>query len=359
MARPKAREPWSYKALIAVSLFGAIVAFCLLMTILGFVSVAWGLLPVNFWTDPVLITVLVLLGSGMLTGVVVLIMQGLVLQPMQGMIDSVEKLGAGNFDVRVEVGEGMHPLEVIRFSEGFNTAAHQLGSVEELRHDFISDFSHEFKTPITSINGYADLLRGENVSDADRRAWADTIYRESRRLTALSSDILLLRQAESTDVLNDAQPVDAAEYVRRAVIVMQGKWAAKNLVFNLDVPDSLVIRGCAAFLERAWSNLLDNACKFSPDGGIVVVCLQTKDDQVELQVENDGPVIAPDALERIFDRFYQDDASHATQGCGLGLSLVQRVARLHGGSVSADSTPEGHTTFILQLPLAKTGGIAR
>ena len=160
-----------------------------------------------------------------------------------------------------------------------------------------------------------------------------------------------------------------AEQIRRTCVLLQEKWSSKGLDFQVEVAD-VVLDGSGAFLERAWMNLIDNACKFSPEGGRVAVTLEQRMPLAPARrghraalreqathpiavfcVENEGPALSSEALEHVFDRFYQADGSHATQGCGLGLPLVKKVIELHGGTISAQSTPSGHTSFTCELPI--------
>lgn len=361
---------WTLMLALAINLFVIIAVILGIVTVLGVHSVASGAHPVEYWTSvPVLVTIVAGI-SLILAFALFAMVNGMVLVPVRSIFKAVSELGRGNFDVRVKVGGGAHIYEIDDFAADFNRAAEELSGVEALRAEFIDDFSHEFKTPIVSIQGFADLLRSDDLDSEDRREYAQIIYDESKRLATMASDILLLRQAESKAVLTEAETEDVpvGEQVRLACALLQEKWAEKALSFDVRVED-VAARGNAAFLDRAWMNLIDNACKFSSDGGTVTVTLAQRPNvrkvrptagagasarkrQLEFCVENDGAPIPPEALERVFERFYQADASHATRGCGLGLPLVKRVIELHGGSVSCASTPSGHTSFSATLPLA-------
>lgn len=338
-------------ALFTLDLFLIIVVVLAVVTTIGMVTVETGRASQEFWTNPWLLSALTLLLSGILSAVVVFMSYQIVFKPLRSMLSALRELARGNFDVQAERRRGIPVREIDDFVDAFNTTARELKSVEVLRTDFVDDFSHEFKTPIVSINGFAELLRDETITEDERREYTDIIARESKRLSSMAGDILALRQAESQERLTDAEEVNAGEQVRRAVILMQKKWSDKHLAFALDV-DNATCTGNPELLERVWVNLIDNACKFSPVGGRVEISLHYEGKGLTFRATNDGVAISPAALERIFDRFYQADPSHATQGCGLGLPLVRRIAHLHGGTVTAESTPEGHTSFTLVFPVA-------
>ena len=363
------RGDWSQVAVLMVNIFAIITLLIALFTVFGLWAYWSGRLDLNVLLNPFYCIALVLVIAGIISIAVYVINRQYIILPVRAMLKALGELGHGNFDVRVELDDGNaagHPSrEVKQFVEDFNATAEALGSLEVMRSGFVDDFSHEFKTPIVSISGFAQLLCEDDVDDEERKEYAQIIYDESKRLASMASDILLLRQAESTTLLGETELVDVAEAVRRAAIALRGKWAEKDLNLELDLgPEDApaVVDGSPALLDRAVANLLDNACKFSPEGGRVCATLTAgegadpgtgPDASLCLTIENDGPVIGEAALGHIFERFYQADPSHATQGAGLGLPLVARVAELHGGRVAAASTAAGHTTFTLELPLAR------
>ncbi|MBC2890162.1 HAMP domain-containing sensor histidine kinase [Gordonibacter massiliensis (ex Traore et al. 2017)] len=335
--------------LFAANLFLIVVVVLFVVTAVAWMSVRAGLLKSDFWTNPLLLTVLAFVVSAIIAAIVLVMANNVVLRPLRSMVDALKELASGNFDVAMERKDGVSVDEVDDFVDAFNATARELKSVEVLRHDFVDDFSHEFKTPISSINGFANLLLEEDVADDERREYAGIIAAESKRLASMAGDVLALRQAESLERLPHERQVDAGEQVRRAVVLVGEKWTDKQLDLACEIEDACCT-GSPALLERVWANLLDNACKFSPAGGRVWVTLRKSEvRRIEFRVENGGPAIGPAALDRIFERFYQDDPSHAVQGCGLGLPLVKRVVELHGGTVFATSTPQGRTAFVVVL----------
>ena len=192
---------------LAIDVFVTICLSLALISTVGFLTVRAGTRSMEFWTNPPLLVAITSLVSVIVMFAVYCIVQSLLLRPLRGMLEAVSELGHGNFNVRVEVGDGVRLREIDEFAENFNVAARELSGVWAMRSDFIDDFSHEFKTPIVSISGFADLLRSDDLTDEERKEYAQIIYDESRRLSMMANDILLLRQAESKQVLTDTEPV--------------------------------------------------------------------------------------------------------------------------------------------------------
>ncbi len=347
--RKRGLESMGLFALLILDVFAIIAVLMFLVTRIAIFSINNGWLTTESWNNPLALTLLVVLMSIALTAAVSIIVKHVILRPLQDMLYAMGELRDGNFETRVRSGRALKIREVEDFTDSFNATAEALGQTEILRHDFINDFSHEFKTPIVSINGFAELLCEPDLTERERVEYAEVIAKESKRLVELSSSILALRQAESLDNLQgiDNGPVRIDEQLRSALLVVREKWSDKQLAFDVSLVES-TITGNAALLNQVWINLLDNACKFSPVNGLIRVNSTIVGSEVIVRIENDGPSIAPDELDRIFDRFYQSDPSHATLGCGLGLPLVRRILDLHHATVNA-SSQDGHTIFTVIL----------
>lgn len=270
------------------------------------------------------------------------------LRPLRSVIQATNRLAAGDFSVRLHMN---WTPEATELSESFNRMAQELGNTELLRSDFVNSFSHEFKTPIVSIKGFAEMLKSEELSEAEREEYLDIIIRESGRLATLSTNVLALSKVENQTIVSDKSRFNAGEQIRRTLILLQSKWEEKNLEPALEGED-IFLWGSEELLDQVWLNLLDNAIKFSPRGGLVEISMAREGPEAVFRFRNEGEAIPPKKLERLFDKFYQADASHATHGNGLGLTLVKRIAELHGGSVSAESGEEG-SCFSLRLPLTE------
>lgn len=271
------------------------------------------------------------------------------LRPVNSLVDQLNRLSEGDFGARLHFGRtaSSHPT-FQQIETSFNRAADELEHTEMLRSDFINNFSHEFKTPIVSIAGFAKLLRRGNLTEEQRAEYLSVIEEESLRLSALANNVLSLTRVENQTILTDISEFNLSEQIRGAVLLLADKWTAKDLNIDLGFGECLV-RANYELLKQVWINLLDNAVKFSPRNGTVTVEMTETDRSVTVTVTNSGRDIPPESLAHIFNKFYQADESHSSEGNGIGLAIVKRVCELHGGSVDA-SSDGGLTTFTVTLP---------
>lgn len=354
-----------------VGLMGALVAIIALVivavcTVMGFVGAALqqnGILTFEEMTGPGEVTSVILFGSLIIAVILGTAISITLVRPMRRMTFAVKQLASGNFAYRLEKRGRFSLREVDEFARAFNVAASELASTEMMRAGFISDFSHEFRTPINSLSGFAQLLRDDDITAEERREYADIIVEESERLAGLSERILLLSKMEAAPILPEKTTVDVAEQLRRAVILLEPRLSAKNVTVDLSL-DTAYVRGNDAYLAQLWTNLLDNAVKFSPEGGRVSVALygghaeegrKAPDGEAVVWISDEGCGMDDATKARIFDRFYQGDTSHASAGSGLGLALCKRIVELHGGSISVQSAPGKGSVFEVRLPLTQNG----
>lgn len=271
------------------------------------------------------------------------------LKPIRVLIDSMDSLAGGDFDTRINVGIIMRRYPpYVGVAKSFNKMAQQLGSTEMLRSDFINNISHEFKTPIVSIAGFAKLLRRGNLSADQQQEYLTIIEEESMRLSSMATNVLNITKLENQTILSDVSRFNLSEQIRSCVLLLESKWVRKNLEFDLDMKE-YQIRANEELLKQVWINLLDNAVKFSPEGGRIEIRVREETDRMLVSIQNHGPKIPEDKQDKIFNKFYQADESHAAQGNGVGLAIVKRIAQLHGGSVEVASS-EAATSFTVVLP---------
>jgi len=286
----------------------------------------------------------------LLIGIFTIIMlKAVLVKPMHKMIEAVNELAKGNFDIRVKLDGKEFAREVKEFAKSFNTAASELQSVEILRKDFVNNFSHEFKTPIVSIGGFAQLLAEGNLTKDESEEYIQIIISESNRLAALASNVLELSKIESQVILTDKKVFCVSEQIRRAILMMDSKCSSKNLEFDLQL-EEIDYYGNAKLLNQVWINLLDNAIKFSPNSGTLFVKTYSSQNTFTFQVRDQGPGMNDRTKEHIFDKFYQGDTSHASEGNGLGMTMVQKVLALHNGKIKIDSIIGNGTTISITLP---------
>ena len=290
-----------------------------------------------------------LLISLIIGGVIVYFSSRIPLKPINEIINKMNRLAAGDFKTRLKFGNTIsaHPA-VKELTTSFNTMAEELENTELLRSDFINSFSHEFKTPIVSIMGLANLLEAANLTEEQRLQYARAIREESMRLSSMASNILSLTRVENQTILTDVSQFNLSEQVRSAVLLLEEKWTAKNIDLQLDFKE-FYIQANEEMLMQVWINLIDNAVKFVPRCGTVLLQISDTGHDLCVTISNTGSEIPSDKLDKIFHKFYQADESHATQGNGIGLAIVKRIVALHSGSITVNSA-NGITSFCVTLP---------
>ena len=271
------------------------------------------------------------------------------LKPVRKLIDGMDALAAGDFKIRMNAGSIMKRYPAfVEVSESFNKMAEELECTEMLRSDFINNFSHEFKTPIVSIAGFAKLLKRGDLSPQQQREYLDIIEEESMRLSYMATNVLSLTKVENQTILSEVAEFNLSEQIRSCILMLERRWDSKNLELQLEFGEHMI---CAneELLKQVWINLLDNAVKFTPQGHTVQVRISESESSLLVSVLNTGSEISQEDQKRIFHKFYQADKSHATQGNGVGLAVVKRIVELHGGKISVGSENEV-TVFSVQLP---------
>jgi len=268
------------------------------------------------------------------------------LKPIRRFIEATHKVADGDFSVRLDV-RSIYELEEL--SSSFNKMTHELSTIETLRNDFINNFSHEFKTPIVSIRGFARLLKDKTLSETDRQEYLDIIIAESERLSLLSENVLILANYENLEIIADRTDFRLDEQLRKAVIQTEPKWLSKNINVNVEM-EEVTYSGSADLLQQVLLNLIDNAIKFTEPGGTIEISLTDSDDMVCLTIKDDGIGMDEQTKARIFDKFYQGDVSRSGAGNGLGLAIVKRIVDLCGGRIEVESEPHVGSKFTVWLP---------
>ena len=228
----------------------------------------------------------------------------------------------------------------------------ELQSVRTLREDFVNSYSHEFKTPITAIKGFAELLSEPDLTEEERQQYLRIIQEESARLAELTNRTLLLTKLESQRFVPDQTTFSLDEQIKRCTILLSSAWEKKRIAFSADLePVSYV--GNEELMRHVWINLLNNAIKFTPEGGEVSITLQCSPEQIQVQISDTGIGMSPEMISHIFDQYYQGEPNHTEKGLGLGLSIVHRIVELCGGQIQVDSIPDQGSVFTVLLPRSR------
>ena len=270
-------------------------------------------------------------------------------KPVKRLTRATKEVAKGNFDISVEY-EAQD--EIGQLTHNFNLMTKELKNMEYLRKDFVSNVSHEFKTPIASIQGFAQLLKTKDLTQEEFDEYTDVIISESARLSKLSENLLKLSRLEKQVIPPQDTEFSLDEQIRRTLLLLERDWSTKELNLDIDL-DGVTYTGDEEMLQQIWINLLANAIKFSHPQGTLSVRLKGEKEQVRAEIADTGVGIAKDALPRIFEKFYQGDTSHSRDGNGLGLSIVKQIVESSGGSISVTSEEGKGTTFTVLLPMPK------
>lgn len=269
-----------------------------------------------------------------------------ILQPIRELNRATSEVAKGNFSVRVKVP---NDKEYSTLTKNFNKMAEELSGIETLREDFISNVSHEFKTPLASIQGFAKLLQSDNLSKEEQNEYTQIIIDETSRLTKMSTNILKLTKLENQTTVGKKVRFSLDEQIRNILLILESEWSKKNINLDIELEDVIYV-GNPELMGQVWQNVINNAIKFTPENGTIKVQLFRGELGVVVKISDNGPNISPEMQEKIFDKFYQGDRSRSTEGNGLGLALVKRILDLCKGKISVENLYEGGVCFKIELP---------
>ena len=270
-----------------------------------------------------------------------------IVRPVREVKKAMHRVEKGDFSQRLEV-TGFNG-EIDELIESYNKMAQELGGIEMFRENFINSFSHEFKTPIVSIQGFAKQLKKENLSEEKKQEYIDIIISESKRLTNLSSNILMLSKLENQQIITDKTSFSLDEQIRNCILLLEKQWTAKDISFDIDMQEIQYTTN-AEMLSQVWVNIIGNAIKFSPEGSSIRIKLFKEGDVITAEITDRGIGMDQQTISHIFERFYQGDRAHASEGNGLGLPLVKRIVELCNGNIRVESQYGKGTNFIVTLP---------
>ncbi len=271
------------------------------------------------------------------------------LKPLDELIEANKKIAQGDFSVRIEedpdqIGE-IHEL-----LHSFNRMADELQSIEFYRSDFINNFSHEFKTPIISVRGFAKQLKNQDLSEEQKREYIDIIINESEKLCNMTANVLQMSKLDNQTMVCDKVLFSLDEQIRNVILLLERQWSKKNIQWQLEMPIAEYC-GNQDLIALVWKNLLENAIKFVDSGGTIRVEISVSEAHATVKIADNGCGMSPETQAHIFEKFYQGDTSHAKEGNGLGLSIVRRILELCEGKITVASVLGEGTTFTVILPI--------
>ena len=339
---PVKRSKFNYGFIFSsAALVGSLLSTALAMFIVWLLNRRFGVWLGMPYTIRVLL-ISILSGAAIAVG-----LSKIFVSPMMKLGDAMRKVAGGDFTVRLDCTSKIRDVREVYGS--FNTMVKELGNTETLQTDFVSNVSHEFKTPINAIEGYASLLQDSQLTDEQKNAYIDKIVFNTRRLSDLVGNILLLSKVNNQTISLKASTFRLDEQVRQSILALESKWEKKEIEFDIDL-DEIEYTGYENLLSHVWLNLIDNAVKFSPQNGQIRIRLKQLAGSVTFSIWDNGLSIPEADIGRIFNKFYQGDNSHASEGNGLGLALVRKIVAAAHGTINVTSSEDAGTEFVVALP---------
>ena len=339
---PVKRSKFNYGFIFSsAALVGSLLSTALAMFIVWLLNRRFGVWLGMPYTIRVLL-ISILSGAAIAVG-----LSKIFVSPMMKLGDAMRKVAGGDFSVRLDCSSRIRDVREVYGS--FNTMVKELGNTETLQTDFVSNVSHEFKTPINAIEGYASLLQDSQLTDEQKNTYIDKIIFNTRRLSDLVGNILLLSKVNNQTISLKASTFRLDEQVRQSILALESKWEKKEIEFDIDL-DEIEYTGYENLLSHVWLNLIDNAVKFSPQNGQIRIRLKQLAGSVTFSIWDNGLSIPEADIGRIFNKFYQGDNSHASEGNGLGLALVRKIVAAAHGTINVTSSEDAGTEFVVALP---------
>ena len=310
-----------------------------------------GMLETNIQLVINLLMAYVLITAACITGLIVFIRHISWSRPMRTLSEAARKIAKGDFSVHISPIRKDGKKDYVEFMfDDFNTMVKELQNVEIMKNDFITNVSHEIKTPLSVIQGYATALQNDSLNSDIRHEYIKTIIEASQKLSALVSNILKLNKLENLEILPEAKHFNLGEQIRRCAVAYYELWEPKQIHFETELEDITVYYD-QSLLEIVWNNLISNAVKFTNSGGSIIIKLNSQNGYAQVSISDTGCGMNEDTQRRVFDKFYQGDSSHSQEGNGLGLAMVKRAVELLGGMVTVESQLDEGTTFTVSLKI--------
>lgn len=323
------------------SLVGISLTTCIVFFVMWFFSSDNTIMLQNMSVLTIFILTLII-GS-----VITLALRSLFISPLIKLTDAMNKVACGDFSIQLDCSSRQSDL--VEIYSSFNTMVRELAHTDTLQTDFISNVSHEFKTPLNAIEGYASLLQDSSLSKQEQEAYVHKIISNTRRLSELVGNVLLLSKITNQSINPKLNRYRLDEQVRQAILSLESKWGTKDIDFDIEL-EEIEYKGAENLIGHVWTNLIDNAVKFSHQSGEITIRLENCMKNIKFTIRNFGSIIPTECIESVFTKFYQCDTSRQSEGNGLGLALVKRIIDVAKGRIEVESSIGTGTVFTVFLP---------
>lgn len=294
-------------------------------------------------SSPMTAIIILIITQLIISWLMTIIIGNPVIRGMNDIEKVIDEVSNGNYKARVKETKILKEIK-----HNFNKMISELDSVEILRSDFVNNFSHELKTPIVSIKGYAEELKKDDLTEEEKEKYLDVIIEESNRLSSLSTNILNLSKIEKQEIVSNKNKINIGEQIRKVILMEYKKIEKNNLEIDVDIDDCYSIVN-EDLMEQVWINLIENAIKFNKKNGKIFVKVKKVNDKITISIKDTGVGIDEDKINRIYDKFYTTSEKNGKSGNGLGLALTKKILNLHNGSIEANSKLNKGTEFIILL----------
>lgn len=330
---------------LTLSFFGMLVVYLVLAVALIAILLVLGVSVSELSTPWTLLILLTLLCFFMSTVASYYLVRK-IFTPLEQISTAARQVAAGDFTPELSYHGEFEELE--NTFQNFNRMVKELNSVEIMRNDFIADVSHEFKTPLSAISGYATLLQDSELTEEERKEYIQKMFFHIEKLNDLTENILRLSKMEHQQFLDNPVRFRLDEQIREAIVLLEPKWSAKDMLLDLELPE-VVYTGQSSLLFQVWTNLIGNAIKYTDQGGTIGVLLTESEEEVRVVVRDTGIGMSEETMAHIFDKFYQGDTSRKSHGNGLGLTICREIVKKCGGEISVESVPGNGSEFVVRL----------
>lgn len=297
------------------------------------------------WNIPLPLELVIV--SVVVGGVMTAVISRTFFNPIKNLRQAMDKVANGDFTIQLDTDKSSSG-EIKELYAGFNLMINELRATEILQTDFISNVSHEIKTPINAIEGYSTLLQGCENLDDDQKGYVEKILFNTGRLSSLVSNILLLSKIENQSIQAKREVFSLDEQIRETIVALETAWEPKNIELDVEL-DSVKYNGNELMMRHVWSNLIGNAIKFTPENSTISIRLENRKDKFIFSVSDQGEGLSEEAQKHLFDKFYQADTSHKSEGNGLGLALVKQILDIDGGDIITENINGGGCRFTVTL----------